>query len=174
MPLGLRRAPLLVAIHRRQCPHRRRLRTKSAPWGGISAVRARPFPRVPYGFLRIPELLRWVYPSESSGPGGVTSILSALTRWQCRTSRGRPVEGVPKEGRRPAEAVVASLLVIVSRTEPSRLTYLKHVFASDTAEVILDRRVDEGRAATEKPDEGRRKRGITKDLQTDGWAGGRG
>jgi len=86
------------------------------------------------------------------------------------------VEGVPKEGRRPAEAVVASLLVIVSRTEPSRLTYLKHVFASEAVVVILDRRVDEhrrlrlvDRAATEKPDEDRRKRDITKDLQTYGW-----
>ena len=88
-----------------------------------------------------------------------------------------PVDGVAKEARRPAEAVVASLLVIVSRTEPSRFTYLKHVFASETAEVILDRRVDERRplrlvdqAATEKPDKDRRQRDITKDLQTYGWA----
>ena len=72
---------------------------------------------------------------------------------------------------------MASLLVIVSRTEPSRFTYLKHVFASETAEVILDRRVDERRplrlvdqAATEKPDKDRRQRDITKDLQTYGWA----
>jgi len=91
--------------------------------------------------------------------------------------QGPPAEGVPKEVRRSAEVVVASLLVIVSRTELSRFTYLKHVFASDTAEVILDRRVDEPRrlrlgdqAATEKPDEDRRRRDITKDLQTYGWA----
>ena len=73
------------------------------------------------------------------------------------------MDGVAKEVRWPAEVVVASLLVIVSRTEPSRFTYLKHVFASETVDVILDRRGDEGprlelreRAATEKPDEDRR------------------
>ena len=72
---------------------------------------------------------------------------------------------------------MASLLVIVSRTEPSRFEYLKHVFASETMEVILDRRVDErrrlrlvDRAATEKPYEDRRQRDIAKDLQTYGWA----
>jgi len=62
---------------------------------------------------------------------------------------------------------MASLLVIVSRTEPSRLTYLKHVFASEAVEVILDRRVDE-RQRLGLVD--RRQRDITKDLQTYGWA----
>ena len=89
---------------------------------------------------------------------------------------GPPVEGVTKEDRRSAEVVVAFLLVVVSRAEPSSFTYLKHVFASETVDVILDRRGHEGRrlglrerAATEKPDEDRRRRDITKDLQTYGW-----
>ena len=72
---------------------------------------------------------------------------------------------------------MARLLVIVSRKEPSRTTYLKHVFTSETVDVILDRRGDEGRrrelrerAATEAPAEDRRQRDIAKDLQTYGWA----
>jgi hypothetical protein len=87
------------------------------------------------------------------------------------------VEGVAKEVRWPAEVVVASLVVIVSRTEPSRLTYLKHVFANETVDVILDRRVEERRrlrpgerAATERRLEDRRQRDSAKDLQTFGWA----
>src|SRR5205823_8878245 len=40
---------------------------------------------------------------------------------------------------------VAILFLIVSRNEPSRLTYLKHVFAGDTVDVILDRRLGERR-----------------------------
>jgi hypothetical protein len=72
---------------------------------------------------------------------------------------------------------VALLLLIVSRTEPSRFTYLKHVFANSTVDVILDRRVEERRrprplvrAAAERRHEERRQRDITKDLQTYGWA----
>ena len=88
-----------------------------------------------------------------------------------------PVEGVAKEARRSAEVVVAVLLVIVSRTDPSRGPYLKHVFASETVEVIVDRRAEErrrfplhDRAAAERRRGDRRQRDITKDLQTYGWA----
>src|SRR2546425_2960761 len=40
---------------------------------------------------------------------------------------------------------VARLLIIVSRTNPAQQTYLKHVFGSQTEDVILDRRVGERR-----------------------------
>ena len=40
---------------------------------------------------------------------------------------------------------MALLLFIVSRSEPSRFTYLKHVFANETVDVMLDRRVEERR-----------------------------
>jgi hypothetical protein len=40
---------------------------------------------------------------------------------------------------------VAVLLVVVSRSEPSRVKYLTHVFANKTADVVLDRRVEERR-----------------------------
>jgi hypothetical protein len=72
---------------------------------------------------------------------------------------------------------VARLLVIVSRKEPSRTTYLKHVFASETVDVMLDRRAEERRrfplreqTAVERRRGDRRQRDITKDLQTYGWA----
>ena len=72
---------------------------------------------------------------------------------------------------------MARLLLIVSRTEPSRGSYLKHVFASETVDVILDRRAEErrrfplgDRAAAERRRGDRRQQDITKDLQTYGWA----
>ena len=71
---------------------------------------------------------------------------------------------------------MARLLVIVSRNEPSRTTYLKYVFASETVDVILDRRAEERRRfplrerrAVERRREDRRQRDITEDLQTYGW-----
>ena len=77
----------------------------------------------------------------------------------------------------PRVVVLWSSILIVSRTEPSRFTYLKHVFASETVDVILDRRVEERRrlrlhkgAAAERRYEDRRQRDVTKDLQTYGWA----
>ena len=88
-----------------------------------------------------------------------------------------PVERVAKEARRSAEVVVASLLLIVSRTDPSRGPYLKHVFASETVDVILDRRAEErrrfplgDRAAAERRRGDRRQRDTTEDLKTYGWA----
>jgi hypothetical protein len=70
---------------------------------------------------------------------------------------------------------VARLLLIVSRTEPARYTYLKYVFASETVDVILDRRVGErrqnmARAAIDRRHTDRRERDLAKDLQTFGWA----
>jgi len=72
---------------------------------------------------------------------------------------------------------VAVLLVVVSRSEPSRVTYLTHVFANKTVDVVLDRRVEErrrgwlgGRAAAKRRHGDRRQHDITKDLQTYGWA----
>lgn len=71
---------------------------------------------------------------------------------------------------------MARLLVIVSRTESSRITYLKHVFASETTDVILDRRAKarrrfplRERAAAERRSGDRRQRDVTEDLQTYGW-----
>ena len=70
---------------------------------------------------------------------------------------------------------MARLLLIVSPTEPARYTYLKHVFGSETVDVILDRRVEERRqlvkrVVPERRRGDRRERDLTKDLQTFGWA----
>jgi hypothetical protein len=71
--------------------------------------------------------------------------------------------------------LVALLLLIVSRSEPSRFTYLEHVFGNETVDVILDRRVEERRRrhvrlAAERRHEDRRQRDIAKDLRGDGWS----
>jgi hypothetical protein len=70
---------------------------------------------------------------------------------------------------------MARLFIIVSRVEPERRTYLRHVFGNGTVDVILDRRLEARRqrqelVPAERRLEDRRQRDITKDLQTFGWA----
>ena len=75
---------------------------------------------------------------------------------------------------------MARLVLVVSRTEPERYTYLKHVFGNDIVDVILDRRFEERRRLLDRrrveratPDrrrEDRRLRDTTSDLQASGWA----
>ena len=70
---------------------------------------------------------------------------------------------------------MARLLIVVSRTNPAQQTYLKHVFGSQTEDVILDRRVGERRryptpVAAERRRIERRQRDISQDLQISGWA----
>ena len=67
------------------------------------------------------------------------------------------------------------LLVIVGREEPARYAYLRHVFASETVEVIVDRRGEERRRREAAPSFDRRRserrvRSITQDIQSLGWA----
>ena len=69
---------------------------------------------------------------------------------------------------------MARMLFIVSRTEPGRYAYVKHVFASDTVDVILDRRREDRRqgpspVAVEKRRGERRVRIPTTDLERLGW-----
>lgn len=73
------------------------------------------------------------------------------------------------------EVVVATLLFIVSRQAPGRYSYLKHVFAGESGEVIVDRRAEERRqrqssATTERRHVDRRHRDITPELRSSGWA----
>lgn len=70
---------------------------------------------------------------------------------------------------------MANLLLIVSRTEPERYAYLKHILGSETVDVTLDRRVEERRrlqtpVVAERRRGERRRRDVTEDLQTLGWA----
>ena len=74
----------------------------------------------------------------------------------------------------PATASVARLLLIVSRMDLARYTYLKLVLDSGTADVVLDRRAGERRwrlkrVSAERRRNDRRQRDVTEDLQTSGW-----
>ena len=70
---------------------------------------------------------------------------------------------------------MSRMLLIVSRTEPGRYAYVKHVFGNETVDVILDRRRGDRRHApravtVEKRRAERRVRVSTTDLETFGWA----
>jgi hypothetical protein len=72
-------------------------------------------------------------------------------------------------------AVGGRLLVIVSRDEPGRLAYLKHLYESEMVDVIVDCRVRERRrrhslAVSERRWESRRRRDVTEQLHDFGWA----
>jgi hypothetical protein len=51
----------------------------------------------------------------------------------------------------PSEAIMADLLFIVSRTESRQHLYLKHVFADESRDVVLDRRMGERRRSVRPP-----------------------
>jgi hypothetical protein len=75
----------------------------------------------------------------------------------------------------PAEAIMADLVFIVSRTEPKHYLYLKHEFADESSDVVLDRRAGERRRSqrplpTERRHMQRRHRDVTGELQSSGWA----
>jgi hypothetical protein len=70
---------------------------------------------------------------------------------------------------------MAAFLFIASRTEPKQYFYLKHVYADESRDVVLDRRGGERRksprlAPSERRYVERRSRDITRDLQSSGWA----
>ena len=90
-----------------------------------------------------------------------------------------PVEAPPDlsgNRRLPVEALVADVVFIVSRSEPTQYMYLKHFWADERREVILDRRRGERRQSLRPPPverrhvEGRRQRDITQELHSPGWA----
>ncbi len=72
---------------------------------------------------------------------------------------------------------MADLLFIVSRNEPKQYLYLKHVYADASRDVVLDRRGGERRQGRRPPPLAerrygveRRRRDITRELQSSGWA----
>jgi len=70
---------------------------------------------------------------------------------------------------------MADLLFIVSRTEPKQYLYLKHVFADESRDVVLDRRMSERRRNLRPPPVDRRRidrrhRDVTRELESSGWA----
>jgi hypothetical protein len=70
---------------------------------------------------------------------------------------------------------MADLVFIVSRTEPKHYLYLKHEFADESRDVVLDRRAGERRRSqgpvpSERRHMQRRQRDVTWELQSSGWA----
>jgi hypothetical protein len=70
---------------------------------------------------------------------------------------------------------MADLVFIVSRTDPKQYQYLKHEFADESTDVVLDRRAGERRRRqrplpTERRHMDRRRRDVTWELESSGWA----
>jgi len=113
------------------------------------------------------------------GPLGAVSICGAVWRRPCGRSR---VRSRASSGDPGAEALVTSVMIIVSRDEPSRCTYFRHVFGSeivygsDTVDVILDRRLGQRRQPNHAPAEAERRRaerrraGVAREIRKLGWA----
>lgn len=71
--------------------------------------------------------------------------------------------------------IIGRLLLIVASSAPARLAYFKHLYGSETVDVILDRRVDHRRrrhqaVIRERRQTSRRRRDISEEIQTFGWA----
>src|SRR5262245_49294381 len=82
----------------------------------------------------------------------------------------------PPERPESAEAIVADLIFIVPRTELKWYGYLKQIYADESRDVVLDRRMGERRRSPRPPPvmerrhSERRHRDITWELQSAGWA----
>ena len=68
------------------------------------------------------------------------------------------------------------LVIVVSRTELKQYLYLKHLYAEEGIDVVLDRRLSDQRRRSMRPTverrlmERRHYRDITSELQSSGWA----
>jgi len=71
---------------------------------------------------------------------------------------------------------MTELVFIVSRSEPKQYLYLKHFYADEHREVILDRRAGERRRSHRPQPMAERRRwerrhyDITRELESQGWA----
>jgi hypothetical protein len=75
----------------------------------------------------------------------------------------------------PGERIMSRLLLIVAATAPARLLYFKHLYGSETVEVILDRRAGQRRrgrelVVRERRRSIRRRRDVAEEIKTFGWA----
>src|SRR5207244_13049786 len=93
------------------------------------------------------------------------------------SSSGRPFLSESVSEWNAAEATMADLLFIVSRTEPKTYIDIGHVFADEHGDVrvILDRRARERRRSrrplsTERRHRERRHRDVTRESRSFGWA----
>jgi len=71
---------------------------------------------------------------------------------------------------------MTELVFIVSRSDPKQYLYLKHFYADEHREVILDRRAGDRRRNQRPPPPAERRRwerrhyDITRELESSGWA----
>jgi len=71
---------------------------------------------------------------------------------------------------------MTELVFIVSRSDPKQYLYLKHFYADEHREVILDRRAGDRRRNPRPPPLAERRRGerrhydIARELESPGWA----
>lgn len=98
---------------------------------------------------------RWS--TERAGVDGTST-----TRRLTPSSQDAPVQGQSR------------LLLIVSRAAPRRLTYFRHMYGSDTVEVIADRRLGQRRqrramTTLERRSTDRRRRDVSEDMRKLGW-----
>lgn len=82
---------------------------------------------------------------------------------------------VPRGAYGAGARIIGRLLLIVAATAPARLAYFKHLYGSDTVDVILDRRVGSRRrrhqaVIPERRQTSRRRRDTSEEIQTFGWA----
>jgi hypothetical protein len=88
----------------------------------------------------------------------------------------RPDDLWPSASPPSGTRIIGRLLLIVAPTAPARLAYFKHLYGSETVEVILDRRADQQRrgrhqaVSRERRQTSRRRRDISEEIQTFGWA----
>lgn len=87
----------------------------------------------------------------------------------------RPDDLWPSASLAGGTRIIGRLLLIVAPSAPARLAYFKHLYGSETVEVILDRRVDQRRrrhqaVSRERRQTSRRRRDISEEIQTFGWA----
>src|SRR5438309_10279934 len=83
--------------------------------------------------------------------GNLLLVLETL-----RLQYGSRYEGLHSQGPRrscanPSRPVMGDFLFIVSRTKPQRYLRLKHAFADQTEDVVLDRRTGERRQGMRPP-----------------------
>jgi hypothetical protein len=86
-------------------------------------------------------------------------------------------EGTDRAFAVPQGQFVNPMLIIVSHAHPTQYAYLKHAFAKEAIDVILDRRMGErrqlaavDRTRIERRRRDRRQRDITSDLKAFHWA----
>ena len=106
--------------------------------------------------------------------GNLLLVLETLRLQYGSRYKGLHSQGPRRSCANPSRAVMGDFLFIVSRTKPQRYLRLKHAFADQTEDVVLDRRTCERRQSlspspVERRQVDRRRRDISRELDVSGW-----